>query len=103
MSNPGDLSAGCYVATSTVDSARRNLFYMALPIPTKPPLHSEMIAPPDSDLMSPPLGRGLAGYDCCRFGHLPCQAFRCWFRRMLSPVRSMRWALWTSLSRMASA
>lgn len=29
MSKPGDLSAGCYVATSTVDSARRNLFYMA--------------------------------------------------------------------------
>lgn len=29
MSKPGDLSAGHYVATSTVDSRRRNLFYMA--------------------------------------------------------------------------
>lgn len=29
MSKPGDLSAGHYVATSTVDSTRRNLFFMA--------------------------------------------------------------------------
>jgi len=29
MSKPGNHSAGHYVATSTVDSARRNLFYMA--------------------------------------------------------------------------
>ena len=57
------------------------------------PLHSEMIAPPDSDLMSPPLGRGLAGYDCCHFVRVRCQAFPDWVRRMLSPVRSIRWAL----------
>ena len=50
-----------------------------------------------------PVGRGSAGDVCCHFVRDRCQAFRVSFRRRLSPVRSMRWALWTSLSRMASA
>ncbi|MCO6392515.1 hypothetical protein GTW25_15930 [Aliihoeflea aestuarii] len=50
-----------------------------------------------------PWGRGLAGSLSCPFVRGPSQAFRASFRRMLSPVRSMRCALWTRRSRMASA
>lgn len=35
-------------------------------IPTKPPLASEMIAPLNSGMMSPP-EQGLVGNDCCCF------------------------------------
>ena len=50
-----------------------------------------------------PWGWGLAGSLSCPFVRVPSQAFRGSFRRMLSPVRSMRCALWTRRSRMASA
>ena len=74
-----------------------------VPIPMKPPLCSEMIAPPDSGMISPPVSMGSAGRICCQFVRVSCQAFRGRFRRRLSPLRSMRWALWTRRSRMASA
>ncbi|RDJ93801.1 hypothetical protein B4Q13_19380, partial [Lacticaseibacillus rhamnosus] len=34
--------------------ASRGIDLVAVPIPMKPPLHSEMIAPPDSGMISPP-------------------------------------------------
>ncbi|MDX0895223.1 hypothetical protein GOE07_31070 [Sinorhizobium medicae] len=46
---------------------------------------------------------GSAGDDCCQFIQARCQALRGRFRRRLSPLNSMRWALWTNLSSMASA
>lgn len=73
-------------------------------IPTKPPPDSGMIAPPDSGMMSPPVsGPALAGFVCrCERGFRQAGGDD-FTRRMLSPVRSRRWALWTSRSRMASA
>ena len=73
-------------------------------IPTKPPLDSGMIAPPDSGMLSPPVsGPALAVFGC-RCGRGFRQASGDDFvRRMLSPSRSMRWALWTRRSRIASA
>jgi RNA-directed DNA polymerase len=85
----------------------------AVPIPVKPPVCNGMIAPRDSWMMPPPCNEmippgaprllaervsspcGVAGQavlDC-----LPR------VRRRLSPVNSMRCALWTRRSRMASA
>ena len=75
-----------------------------MPIPMKPPLVSEMIAPLRSEMMSPPRRQGRAGYVCCYFVRAGRQASEGDLtRRMLSPSRSRRWALWTSRSRMASA
>ena len=88
-------------------------FVLPLPIPVKPPVCNGMIAPRDSWMMPPPCNEmippgaprllaervsspcGVAGQavlDC-----LPR------VRRRLSPVNSMRCALWTRRSRMASA
>ena len=78
-------------------------FARFLPIPMKPPHCSEMIAPPDSGMISPPVSSGSAGSNCCQFVRVMCQALRGRFRRRLSPLSSMRWALWTRRSRMASA
>lgn len=73
-------------------------------IPMKPPLVSEMIAPLCSEMMSPPRRQGRAGYVCSCFVRAGRQASGGDLaRRMLSPSRSRRWALWTSRSRMASA
>ena len=75
-----------------------------LPIPTKPPPRSEKIAPPDSEMMSPPRRRGRTGTDGCCFVRWPRQAAGSVFvRRMLSPGRSRRGALWTRRARIASA
>jgi hypothetical protein len=73
-------------------------------IPTKPPPRSEKIAPPYSEMMSPPRERGLSGID--RFGFVLGRRQAVGFvfrRRILSPSRFSRWALWTRRSRMASA
>jgi hypothetical protein len=79
-------------------------FALRVPIPMKPPLVSEMIAPLRSEMMSPPRRQGRAGYVCCYFVRSGRQASEGDLtRRMLSPSRSRRWALWTSRSRMASA
>ena len=88
-------------------------FAAKMPIPVKPPVCNGMIAPRDSWMMPPPCNEmippgaprllaervsspcGVAGQavlDC-----LPR------VRRRLSPVNSMRCALWTRRSRMASA
>ena len=77
---------------------------VALRIPTKPPPRSEKIAPPYSEMMSPPRERGLSGID--RFGFVLGRRQAVGFvfrRRILSPSRFSRWALWTRRSRMASA
>ncbi|MGT2516830.1 Shedu anti-phage system protein SduA domain-containing protein (plasmid) [Sphingomonas panni] len=51
-----------------------------------------------------PRRQGRAGYVCCYFVRAGRQASEGDLtRRMLSPSRSRRWALWTSRSRMASA
>ncbi|RSU51675.1 hypothetical protein DAH51_21795, partial [Sphingobium yanoikuyae] len=51
-----------------------------------------------------PRRQGRAGYVCCCFVRGCRQASGGDLaRRMLSPSRSRRWALWTSRSRMASA
>ena len=87
-------------------------FASLLPIPTKPPVYNGMIAPRDSWMMPPPCNE-----------MIPPGAPRCWprkffpsgvsgqavldclprVRRRLSPVSSMRCALCTRRSRMASA
>jgi len=77
---------------------------ISLRIPTKPPPRSEKIAPPYSEMMSPPRERGLSGID--RFGFVLGRRQAVGFvfrRRILSPSRFSRWALWTRRSRMASA
>ena len=73
-------------------------------IPTKPPPRSEKIAPPYSEMMSPPRRWGLTGSDGCCFVRGRRQAAESVFnRRMLSPSRFNRWALCTRRSRIASA
>ncbi|MHC2357757.1 hypothetical protein ACVMB3_007280 [Sinorhizobium meliloti] len=82
-----------------------------LPIPMKPPLlFRDDCAPGFRDDLAPcfrddlaPCLVGSAGDDCCQFIQARCQALRGRFRRRLSPLNSMRWALWTNLSSMASA
>jgi transposase len=77
----------------------------SLPIPMKSPGHSEMMPPMDSDMMSP-MARASLAADFVTSLAVDGQSFlACFarFRRRLSPVRSMRWALWTRRSRMASA
>jgi hypothetical protein len=84
-----------YNAHAAVSQDQGNVPAVYLPIPMKPPLCSEMIAP--SFLV------GSAGSNCCQFVQVRCQSFRGRFRRKLSPLSSMRWALWTSRSWVASA
>ena len=94
-----------------VGARHRRLWYW-MPIPTKPPVYNGMIAPRDSWMMPPPCNE-----------MIPPGAPRCWprkffpsgvsgqavldclprVRRRLSPVSSMRCALCTRRSRMASA
>ena len=84
-----------------------------LPIPTKPPVYNGMIAPRDSWMMPPPCNemippgapRLLAWKFFLRYGGSGQAVLDCLprARRRLSPVSSMRWALWTRRSRMASA
>jgi hypothetical protein len=79
---------------------RRNL-----PIPMKSPGHSEMMPPMDSDMMSPRARASLAA-EVVPLLVVDGQSFLAGLsrvRRRLSPVRSMRWALWTRRSRIASA
>ncbi|RVH14144.1 hypothetical protein CN216_20245 [Sinorhizobium meliloti] len=66
------------------------------------PLFRDDCAPGFRDDLAPCVGRS-AGDDCCQFIQARCQALRGRFRRRLSPLNSMRWALWTNLSSMASA
>ncbi|MQW33249.1 hypothetical protein GHK53_10660 [Sinorhizobium meliloti] len=66
------------------------------------PLFRDDCAPGFRDDLAPCLV-GSAGDDCCQFIQARCQALRGRFRRRLSPLNSMRWALWTNLSSMASA
>ncbi|TWA33157.1 mutator family transposase [Sinorhizobium medicae] len=66
------------------------------------PLFRDDCAPGFRDDLAPCLV-GSAGDDCCQFIRARCQALRGRFRRRLSPLNSMRWALWTNLSSMASA
>ncbi len=76
-----------------------------LRIPMKSPGHSEMMPPMDSDMMSPRARASLAAEVVTSLG-VDGQSFLACFarlRRRLWPVRSMRWALWTRRSRMASA
>jgi hypothetical protein len=77
----------------------------SLPIPMKSPGHSEMMPPMDSDMMSPRARASLAT-EVVTSHAVEGQSFLAGFariRRRLSPVRSMRWALWTRRSRIASA
>ena len=76
-----------------------------VPIPMKSPGHSEMMPRMDSDMMSPRARASLAA-EFVTLLAVDGQSFLACFarlRRRLSPVRSMRWALWTRRSRMASA
>ena len=76
-----------------------------VPIPMKSPGHSEMMPPLDSDMMSPRARASLAA-EVVPLLAVDGQSFLAGlspFRRWLSPVRSMRWALWTRRSRIASA
>jgi hypothetical protein len=66
------------------------------------PLFRDDCAPGFRDDLAPCF-KGSAGSDCCQFVRVMCQALRGRFRRRLSPLSSMRWALWTRRSRMASA
>ncbi len=66
------------------------------------PLFRDDCAPGFRDDLAPCF-RGSAGSNCCQFVRVMCQALRGRFRRRLSPLSSMRWALWTRRSRMASA
>ena len=71
----------------------------------KSPGHSEMMPPMDSDMMSPRARASLAA-EVVPLLVADGQSFLAGFsrvRRKLSPVRSMRWALWTMRSRIASA
>ena len=84
-----------------------------MPIPTKPPVYNGMIAPRDSWMMPPPCNEMIPpGARACwlkrvffRYEGLGQAVLDCLprARRRLSPVSSMRWALWTRRSRMASA
>ncbi|MDW9754692.1 hypothetical protein GOB32_14760, partial [Sinorhizobium meliloti] len=58
------------------------------------PLFRDDCAPGFRDDLAPCLV-GSAGDDCCQFIQARCQALRGRFRRRLSPLNSMRWALWT--------
>ena len=76
-----------------------------MPIPMKSPGHSEMMPPMDSDMMSPRARASLAA-EVVPLLVVDGQSFLAGLsrvRRRLSPVRSMRWALWTRRSRIASA
>ena len=78
---------------------------LEMPIPMKSPGHSEMMPRMDSDMMSPRARASLAA-EFVTLLAVDGQSFLACFarlRRRLSPVRSMRWALWTRRSRMASA
>ena len=84
-----------------------------VPIPAKPPVYNGMIAPRDSWMMPPPCNemippgapRLLAEEVFSPYGVSGQAVLDCLprARRRLSPVSSMRWALWTRRSRMASA
>jgi poly(hydroxyalkanoate) depolymerase family esterase len=56
------------------------------------PLFRDDCAPGFRDDLAPCL-LGSAGDDCCHFIQATCQALRGRFRRRLSPLNSMRWAL----------
>jgi hypothetical protein len=85
----------------------------ALPIPTKPPVNNGMIAPRDSWMMPPPCNEmippgapGLLAKEVFSPAVVLGQAVLSCLprvRRRLSPVSSMRCALCTRRSRMASA
>jgi len=84
-----------------------------VPIPTKAPVYNGMIAPRDSWMMPPPCnemippgGAALLADEVFSPYRVSGQAVLEGFpraRRKLSPDSSMRWALWTRRSRMASA
>ncbi len=74
--------------------------YREVPIPMKSPGHSEMMPPMVSDMMSPRARASLAA-EVVPLLVVDGQSFLAGLsrvRRRLSPVRSMRWALWTRRS-----
>ncbi|QGJ76429.1 hypothetical protein C3L21_20660 (plasmid) [Sinorhizobium meliloti] len=94
--------AGCQRGAGGEMDAERTMRKWCADSDEAAPLFRDDCAPGFRDDLAPCLV-GSAGDDCCQFIQARCQALRGRFRRRLSPLNSMRWALWTNLSSMASA
>ncbi|RVH37391.1 hypothetical protein CN212_35150 [Sinorhizobium meliloti] len=95
-------NAAIEIYADLIDSEKRRDAVVRADSDEAAPLFRDDCAPGFRDDLAPCLV-GSAGDDCCQFIQARCQALRGRFRRRLSPLNSMRWALWTNLSSMASA